>query len=89
MCHFDFYLAHVDHTASQGQKTGCGIERIIASVYNAQGDLNNALTNSDLLLGTRQKFTPYAYQVLLIDNKYRLLRQQQTIDEPNSSLDSA
>jgi hypothetical protein len=62
------------------------IERIIASVYDADGDLNNALTNSDLLLGTRQKFTPYAYQVLLIDNKLQALRQQQTIDEPNASL---
>jgi hypothetical protein len=62
------------------------IERIIASVYDAQGDLNNALTNSDLLLGTRQKFTPYGYQVLLIDNKLQALRQQQTIDEPNASL---
>jgi hypothetical protein len=62
------------------------IERIIASVYDAQGDLNNALTNSDLLLGTRQKFTPYAYQVLLIDNKLQALRSQQTIDEPNASL---
>jgi hypothetical protein len=62
------------------------IERIIASVYDAQGDLNNALTNSDLLLGTRQKFTPYGYQVLLIDNKLQALRSQQTIDEPNASL---
>jgi hypothetical protein len=62
------------------------IERIIASVYDAQGDLNHALTNSDLLLGTRQKFTPYGYQVLLIDNKLQALRQQQVIDEPNASL---
>jgi hypothetical protein len=62
------------------------IERIIASVYDAQGDLNNTLTNSDLLLGTRQKFTPYGYQVLLIDNKLQALRQQQTIDEPNANL---
>jgi hypothetical protein len=62
------------------------IERIIASVYDAQGDLNNALTDSDLLLGTRQKFTPYGYQVLLIDNKLQALRQQQVIDEPNASL---
>ena len=62
------------------------IERIIASVYDAQGDLNNALTNSDLLLGTRQKFTPYGYQVLLIDNKLQALRSQQTIDEPDASL---
>jgi hypothetical protein len=63
------------------------IERIIASIYDAQGDLNNALTNSDLLLGTRQRFTPYGYQVLLIDNKLQALRQQQTVDESNASLD--
>jgi len=62
------------------------IERVIASVYDAQGDLVNALTNSDLLLGTRQRFTPYGYQVLLIDNKLQALRQPQTVDEPNASL---
>jgi hypothetical protein len=62
------------------------IERIIASVYDAQGDLNNAITNSDLLLGTRQRFTPFGYQVLLIDNKLQALRPQQVIDEPNASL---
>jgi hypothetical protein len=62
------------------------IERICASVYDAQGDLINALTNSDLLLGTRQKFTPYGYQVLLIDNKLQALRQPQVVDEPNTSL---
>ena len=62
------------------------VERIIASVYDAQGDLINSLTNSDLLLGTRQKFTPYGYQVLLIDNKLQALRQQQVVDEPDTSL---
>ena len=69
------------------------IERIIASVYDAQGDLVNALSNSDLLLGTRQKFTPYGYQVLAIAQtstpnilKLQALRQQQVVDEPNASL---
>jgi hypothetical protein len=62
------------------------IERIIASVYDVQGDLVESLTNSDLLLGTRQRFTPYGYQVLLIDNKLQALRKQQVIDEPNASL---
>jgi len=62
------------------------IERIIASVYDAQGDLVNSLTNSDLLLGTRQRFTPYGYQVLLVDNKLQALRQQQVVDEYNASL---
>ena len=65
------------------------IERIIASVYDAQGDLINALTDSDLLLGTRQRFTPYGYQVLLVDNKLQALRQQQVIDESNASLTAA
>jgi hypothetical protein len=62
------------------------IERIITSIYDAQGDLVNALTNSDLLLGTRQKFTPYNYQVLLVNNKLQVLRQQQVVDEPNAAL---
>jgi hypothetical protein len=65
------------------------IERIIASVYDVQGDLATSLTNSDLLLGTRQRFTPYAYQVLLIDNKLQALRKQQVIDESNDSLTPA
>jgi hypothetical protein len=62
------------------------IERIITSIYDAQGDLVNALTNSDLLLGTRQKFTPYAYQVLLVNNKLQALRQQQVVDKSNEQL---
>ena len=62
------------------------IERIVASVYDAQGDLINALTDSDLLLGTRQRYTPYGYQVLLVDNKLQALRQQQVVDESNASL---
>jgi hypothetical protein len=69
------------------------IERVIASVYDAQGDLVNALSNSDLLLGTRQRFTPFGYQVLALaqpstPNVLRLqaLRQQQVINEPNVSL---
>jgi len=49
------------------------VQKIIASMYDAQGDLNEAVNNSDLLLGTRQKFTPYNYQVLLIGNQLQVL----------------
>ena len=49
------------------------VQKIIASMYDAQGDLHEAVTNSDLLLGTRQKFTPYNYQVLLIGNQLQVL----------------
>ena len=62
------------------------VEKIIASVYDANGDLNNALLDSDLLLGTRQKFTPYGYQVLLIDNKLQALKYNDIVDQPNTSL---
>jgi hypothetical protein len=61
------------------------IEKIIASVYDAQGDAVEAITNSDLLLGTRQKFTPYMYKTLLIGNKLQVLKNSTTVDEPNVS----
>jgi hypothetical protein len=62
------------------------VERIVASVFDANGDAVNAIRDNDLLLGTRQIFTPFNYQVLLIGNKLQALRPQQVIDEPNSSL---
>ena len=62
------------------------VEKIIYSVYDAQGDANEAITNSDLLLGTRQKFTPYNYQTLLIGNKVQALKYSQTINTPNTSV---
>jgi hypothetical protein len=62
------------------------VERIVANIFDAQGDAANAILDNDLLLGTRQVFTPYGYQVLLIGNKLQALRQQQVVDEPNSSL---
>jgi len=65
------------------------VERIIASVYDANGDASNAVMDNDLLLGTRQVFTPYNYQVLLIGNKLQALRPAQVVDQPNSSLTPA
>lgn len=63
------------------------VERIIFSVFDEQGDANEAILNNDLLLGTRQKFTPYRYQALLIGNKLQALAYNQTIDQPNTSLE--
>lgn len=62
------------------------VERIIANLFDGQGDASNAVLDNDLLLGTRQVFTPYGYQALLIGNKVQALRQQQVVDQPNSSL---
>lgn len=52
------------------------VERVIASMYDAQGDLNNAITSNDLLLGTRQVITPFNYGVVVIGNKVQCLQQQ-------------
>jgi hypothetical protein len=62
------------------------IEKIIASVFDANGDAVNAITDSDLLLGTRQKFTPYMYSTLLIGNKLQVLKQSAVVDQPNTSV---
>jgi hypothetical protein len=61
------------------------IEKIVYSVFDAQGDANEAITNSDLLLGTRQKFTPYGYQVLLIGNKLQALKNSAVVNPTNAS----
>jgi hypothetical protein len=61
------------------------VERIVARVFDAQGDASNAILDNDLLLGTRQVFTPYGYQALLIGNRIQALRQQQVVE--NGSLD--
>jgi hypothetical protein len=65
------------------------VERIVASVFDANGDASSAILDNDLLLGTRQIFTPYAYQVLLINNKLQALRPPQVIDQSNASLTPA
>ncbi len=61
------------------------IDKIIYSVFDAQGDANEAIWNNDLLLGTRQKFTPYNYQVLLIGNKLQALKYSAVVDQPNDN----
>ena len=60
------------------------VERIIASMYDAQGDLSNAVTDNDLLLGTRQVITPYNWAVVLIGNKLQCLQQVSLTEEPSN-----
>ena len=60
------------------------IERVIASMYDAQGDLNNAIDNEDLLMGTRQVITPFNYATVLIGNKLQCLQQVSLADEPSN-----
>jgi hypothetical protein len=62
------------------------IERIIASIHDSNGDAVNAIANNDLLLGTRQAFTPYGYQVLLIGNKLQALKVSAVVNPTNASV---
>ena len=66
-------------SAAKVKKLGV-IERIIASMYDSAGDANEAITNSDLLLGTRQKITPYGYQVLLINDRAQVLARDAVVN---------
>jgi hypothetical protein len=60
------------------------VERVIASIYDAQGDLNNAVSDNDLLLGTRQVITPFDWAVVLIGNKVQCLQQLSLPQEPGN-----
>ena len=62
------------------------VERIVMSIYDAQGDASNAILDNDLLLGTRQKITPYGYQVLLLNNQLQILKPAAVISQPITSL---
>ena len=61
------------------------VEKIVASMYDASGDVDDAILNSDLLLGTRQKFTPYGFKVLLIGNKLQALKQSTPVQPGNAN----
>lgn len=62
------------------------IERIIAGIYDGTGDLKDAITNNDLLLGTRQSITPFNYKIVVIGNTIQILQEREIVDQNNESL---
>jgi hypothetical protein len=70
-------------TSSKLKKMGV-IQKIIASIF--KGNALQDTQNDDLLLGTRQKITPYGYKVLLLNNTLQLLPANQTFDPSNENL---
>ena len=78
-----FYMPIWISTASKLKKMGV-IEKIIASIF--QGNALYDVQNDDLLLGTRQKITPYGYKVLLIGNTLQLLPANEAFYPPNTDL---
>jgi hypothetical protein len=57
------------------------IEKVIYSIF--KGASLQDIQDDDLLLGTRQKISPYGYQVLLLGNTLQLLPANQPFDPPN------
>jgi hypothetical protein len=51
------------------------IHKVIASIY--KGSALTDMKDDDLLLGTRQKITPYGYQILFLGNTLQLLPASQ------------
>lgn len=65
-----FYMPIWISTASKLKKMGV-IEKIIASIF--KGTALTDIQDDDLLLGTRQKITPYGYKILLLGNQLQIL----------------
>tara|TARA_R110000823_G_scaffold166996_1_gene298990 strand:- start:176 stop:1771 length:1596 start_codon:yes stop_codon:yes gene_type:complete len=76
-----FYLPMWLTTSSKLKKYGV-INKVIASIFD--GKTLEDLEDDDLLMGTRQKISPYGYQVLFIGNSLQLLPQN--IGEQPSNL---
>jgi len=78
-----FYMPIWISTASKLKKMGV-VEKIIASIF--QGKALEDIQDDQLLLGTRQKITPYGYKVLLIGNRLQLLPANEAFDPSNLDL---
>ena len=79
-----FYMPIWISNAAKLKKMGV-IEKIIASIFS--GTALDDIQNDDLLLGTRQKITPYGYKLLLIGNSLQLLPANQDFYPNNEDLD--
>jgi hypothetical protein len=79
-----FYMPIWISTSAKLKKFGV-IQKIIASIF--RGTALTDIQDDDLLLGTRQKITPYGYNLLLVGNTLQLLPGNQNFDPSN--LDTA
>lgn len=61
------------------------IHKIIASIH--KGSALEDMLDDSMLLGTRQKITPYGYKLLLIGNKLQVLPADSVFIPPNDSFE--
>jgi len=58
------------------------VQKIVASIHDAQGDLSTSVYSNTNLMGNRQYFTPMDYSVLLIGNNLTLMKYNE-VELPN------
>jgi hypothetical protein len=64
------------------------IYKIIASMYDEDGQIPQGILTDDILLGNRQTISPLDAGVLLLGNQVKLLRVQETLDIQNDEIGS-
>ncbi len=79
-----FYMPIWITTSSKLKKMGV-IHKVIANIF--KGAALDDIQDEDLLLGTRQKISPYGYNLLLLGNQLQLLPQATAFYPPNSSVE--
>lgn len=62
------------------------VERVVAGIFDGAGDMREAITNNDLLLGTRVMITPWNYKLVVIENRIQCVYAPTVV--PNGSLNS-
>lgn len=55
------------------------INKIVASIYDESGSISDGVIDSNLLMGTRMKFTPMDYGILLLGNTIRIIDKNETV----------
>jgi hypothetical protein len=78
-----FYMPIWISTSAKLKKFGV-IQKIIASIF--KGTALTDIQDEDLLLGTRQKITPYGYKLLLLGNTLQLLPADEAFYPDNEDL---
>jgi hypothetical protein len=78
-----FYMPIWISTSVKVKKLGI-IQKIIATIY--KGKALSDIQDEDLLLGTRQKITPYGYQLLLLGDRLQIIPANSPNLPSNSSV---
>ena len=79
-----FYMPIWISSPSKIKKLGI-IHKIIASIF--KGNALTDMQDDHLLLGTREKITPYGYKILYIGNTLQIIRADQPFNPDNTQID--